>query len=187
VTATIPANTTDQLSRNPEHTESSECGSGRTQGHTTWREARLEVASAGDAPCLKRTTQSGKLSGKRGCRLLITRQAGHRTRPELLVCGGAPRRNRTGDPILTIDARVVHDALRHLASPHNRAGGKALPRVGTWGSVRMRVAQFLANLWHARALGGVGERSRLRLEHRLIHPVLAVWSLRATDGARLLG
>ena len=31
-------------------------------------------------------------------------QAGHRTRPELLVWGGAPRRNRTGDPILTMDA-----------------------------------------------------------------------------------
>ena len=32
------------------------------------------------------------------------RQAGRRTRPGLLVCGGAPRRNRTGDPILTMDA-----------------------------------------------------------------------------------
>jgi hypothetical protein len=31
-------------------------------------------------------------------------QAGHRTRPELLVWCGAPRRNRTGDPILTMDA-----------------------------------------------------------------------------------
>ena len=26
-----------------------------------------------------------------------------RTRPDLLVWGGAPRRNRTGDPILTMD------------------------------------------------------------------------------------
>jgi hypothetical protein len=33
------------------------------------------------------------------------RQAGFWTRPGLLVWGGAPRRNRTGDPILTI--RVV--------------------------------------------------------------------------------
>ena len=30
-------------------------------------------------------------------------QAGCWTRPELLVWGGAPRRNRTGDPILTMD------------------------------------------------------------------------------------
>jgi hypothetical protein len=26
-----------------------------------------------------------------------------------------PRRNRTGDPILTIDARVVHDAVQDPA------------------------------------------------------------------------
>ena len=50
------------------------------------------------------------------------RQAGCWTRPELLVCGGAPRRNRTGDPILTIDAPVVHNALRYLISLYNRAG-----------------------------------------------------------------
>jgi hypothetical protein len=31
------------------------------------------------------------------------RQAGCWTRPGLLVWGGAPRRNRTGDPILTMD------------------------------------------------------------------------------------
>ena len=31
------------------------------------------------------------------------KQAGCWTRPGLLVCGGAPRRNRTGDPILTMD------------------------------------------------------------------------------------
>ena len=30
-------------------------------------------------------------------------EAGCWTRPGLLVCGGAPRRNRTGDPILTMD------------------------------------------------------------------------------------
>jgi hypothetical protein len=40
--------------------------------------------------CSKRTTQSGKLSGRRGCRLLITRQTECCTQPELLVCGGAP-------------------------------------------------------------------------------------------------
>ena len=30
-------------------------------------------------------------------------EAGYWTRPDLLVWGGAPRRNRTGDPILTMD------------------------------------------------------------------------------------
>jgi hypothetical protein len=92
------------------------------EGQTNWRQARLGVASAGDEPCSKRTTQSGKLSGKRGCRLLITRQAGCCTRPELLAWGEAPRRNRTGDPILTIDAPTVHDAMQHLPYPYKRPG-----------------------------------------------------------------
>jgi hypothetical protein len=30
------------------------------------------------------------------------------------LAGGAPRRNRTGDPILTIDARVVHLTAQHF-------------------------------------------------------------------------
>ena len=34
-------------------------------------------------------------------------EAGHWTRPELLVCGGAPRRNRTGDPILTMNLALT--------------------------------------------------------------------------------
>ena len=34
----------------------------------------------------------------------------------------SPRRNRTGDPILTIDAPVVHNAMHHLTSPHIDAG-----------------------------------------------------------------
>jgi hypothetical protein len=42
------------------------------------------------------------------------RQAGRWTRPDLLVWGGAPRRNRTGDPILTIDARGVGLTAQHL-------------------------------------------------------------------------
>jgi hypothetical protein len=37
------------------------------------------------------------------------------------VCG-APRRNRTGDPILTMDARVVHNSMLHLAYQRDRAG-----------------------------------------------------------------
>ena len=40
-------------------------------------------------------------------------EAGRDTRPDLVTWGGAPRRNRTGDPILTIDAPVVHDAMQH--------------------------------------------------------------------------
>jgi len=51
--------------------------------------------------------------------------------------------DRAGDPILTIDAPVVHVAIHHLTCPRNRAGEKALLR----GGVRLRVAQFLANLW----------------------------------------
>jgi hypothetical protein len=39
-----------------------------------------------------------------------------------MTCCGAPRRNRTGDPILTIDARMVRNAVHHLAYPRNRAG-----------------------------------------------------------------
>jgi hypothetical protein len=49
-------------------------------------------------------------------------QAGHRTRPELLVWGGAPRRNRTGDPILTMEPPGT--AVRNAVSP-----GRAQPSV----------------------------------------------------------
>jgi hypothetical protein len=62
---------------------------------------------------------------------LRTRQAGRPTRPELLVWCGAPRRNRTGDPILTIDAPVVHKASQHLTCPHDRAGESRCPEVGS--------------------------------------------------------
>jgi hypothetical protein len=43
---------------------------------------------------------------------------------------GAPRRNRTGDPILTIDARGVHAAMQHLTSPHTHAGGRRFLGLG---------------------------------------------------------
>ena len=59
-------------------------------------------------------------------------EAGYKTRPELLVCGGAPRRNRTGDPILTIDAPVVHTASQDLLSPHNHAGEKRCRGLRCW-------------------------------------------------------
>jgi hypothetical protein len=51
---------------------------------------------------------------------------------------GAPRRNRTADTILTIDAPEVHDAVQHLASPYNRAGERwcrGLGRGAWWGRV----------------------------------------------------
>jgi hypothetical protein len=67
---------------------------------------------------------------------------------------GAPRRNRTGDPILTIDARVVHKPMQHPTSQHNHTGKRRCRGLGSWGGARLRVAQFLANLWH-------GLRSRL--------------------------
>ena len=50
-------------------------------------------------------------------------EAGCETRPELLVWCGAPRRNRTGDPILTIDGRPVRGATRHLAPLYRTASG----------------------------------------------------------------
>jgi hypothetical protein len=42
-------------------------------------------------------------------------EAGYKTRPVLLVWGGAPRRNRTGDPILTMDRRPSAVLTRVLA------------------------------------------------------------------------
>src|SRR5918999_3288611 len=50
------------------------------------------------------------------------RQAGCWTRPDLLVWGGAPRRNRTGDPILTIDGWAARRAGRPFAVLHDTAG-----------------------------------------------------------------
>jgi hypothetical protein len=38
----------------------------------------------------ERTSRTGKLSGKRGCRVFVTRQVRSRTRPDLRCCGGAP-------------------------------------------------------------------------------------------------
>jgi hypothetical protein len=42
-------------------------------------------------------------------------EAGCWTRPELLLCGGAPRRNRTGDHTLTMDRRPSAVLTRVLA------------------------------------------------------------------------
>src|SRR5215211_2364344 len=38
--------------------------------------------------------------------------------------GGAPRRNRTGDPILTIDGRPVRGTTRHLAALYRTTGNR---------------------------------------------------------------
>jgi hypothetical protein len=69
-------------------------------------------------PCIdaKRSNRAGKSLASGGRRRSALQQARGWTRPGLLVWGGAPRRNRTGDPILTIDARVVHDAVPHPSS-----------------------------------------------------------------------
>jgi hypothetical protein len=48
-------------------------------------------------------------------------EAGHRTRPELLVCGGAPRRNRTGDPILTMANGALVLTLSESGEPQEIA------------------------------------------------------------------
>jgi hypothetical protein len=53
------------------------------------------------------------------------RQAGCWTRSELVVCGGAPRRNRTGDPTLTMEPPGT--AVRTAVSPgHTRPSGPKL-------------------------------------------------------------
>jgi hypothetical protein len=73
-----------------------------------------------------------------------------------------PGRNRTGDPILTIDARGVHNAAQHLMCPHDCADqrrGRG-PRIAAWGYVRLCVAQFLAYLWHAIHATGAAQTSR---------------------------
>src|SRR5512132_2240215 len=44
---------------------------------------------------------------------------------------GAPRRNRTGDTSLTIDAPVVRDTLRHSTYPHDCAGQTCGRGLGT--------------------------------------------------------
>ena len=63
------------------------------------------------------------------------KQAGYWTRPELLVWGGAPRRNRTGDPILTMNlaATDVRTAVfAPMGSGLVKRRGRAGPLVGLW-------------------------------------------------------
>ena len=47
--------------------------------------------------------------------------SGYWTRPDLLVCGGAPRRNRTGDPILPWTMRQGFTPPRDTSRGHRTA------------------------------------------------------------------
>src|SRR4029453_10694548 len=60
----------------------------------------------------------------------------------------SPRRNRTGDPILTIDAPGGSRPHAIPVVTTQPPRWKAAPRVGTGGIARRRAAWFLANLWH---------------------------------------
>jgi hypothetical protein len=77
-------------------------------------------------PCIdaKRSNRAGKSLASGGRRRSALQEARGWTRPELLVWLRAPRRNRTGDPILTIDALAVHTASQPLMSLHIRTGEK---------------------------------------------------------------
>jgi hypothetical protein len=59
---------------------------------------------------------------------------------------------------LTIDVRVVHVAAHHLTYPRNRAGERRCAGLGRGGDVRLRVAQFLANLWQGALHGRLCNR-----------------------------
>jgi hypothetical protein len=73
-----------------------------SHGHRSRRKLLKTVTSKR----VRTTTTSDLLANRWRATLLLPpgmKQAGYKTRPELLVCGGAPRRNRIGDPILTMD------------------------------------------------------------------------------------
>jgi hypothetical protein len=75
--------------------------------------------------CARMATQgvSGKSLANGSSGVSEHARAGCWTRPDLLVWCGAPRRNRTGDPILTIDGRPVQGTTRHLAPLYRTTGG----------------------------------------------------------------
>ena len=78
------ASTTDQLSRNPGTLDLASAALDELKARPTGARRVLKWPRQAIHPCSKRTTQSGN----RGWRLLITRQAGCCTRPELLVSAG---------------------------------------------------------------------------------------------------
>jgi hypothetical protein len=73
----------------------------------------------------------------------------------LLCCSALPRGSQLeedlvhpGELIITIDAREVHDAMQHLTYPRNRAVERRFQGLGGGAGMKLRVAEFLANLWH---------------------------------------
>jgi hypothetical protein len=73
------------------------------------------------------TTASDLLANRWQLAVLLPpgmRQAGCWTRPELLVLGGAPRRNRTGDPILTMEPPGTAVRTAVLAGNARPSGSK---------------------------------------------------------------
>jgi hypothetical protein len=121
---------------------SSDFGRGRTQGSDELAPGTPEQALEGEAPDSESTSRTGKSLANGGWRLSVTRQAGCQTRPELLVCGGAPAGIELGPHPYH---RCSGGSRRH-AAPHvstQSRGGRCLPGVGSWGDVRLRIAQFL--------------------------------------------
>jgi hypothetical protein len=100
------------------------------------------------------TTASDLLANRWQLAILLPpgmRQAGCWTRPRLLVWGGAPRRNRTGDPILTMEPPGT--AVRTAVPPgHARPSGPKLSVL-----LRRRYALTSAMCWSSgRRRSGAG-------------------------------
>ena len=97
-------------------------------------------------------------------------QAGCWTRPGLLVCGGAPRRNRTGDPILTIDGRPVRGTTRHFAPLFRTTSGWPYRRQRN-GVLRGGMRRGCWQITGTQPVGAGGQR--ITRQQRIVHGVLA--------------
>jgi hypothetical protein len=119
--ASPPPRERDRPSRNPGPAASSNCGRGPTRGldqlapGTSW-------SGLGRRYTLLKTYNSVWQTLWQTRLLALDHATGQVLYLSCGVHGGAPRRNRTGDPILTIDAREVHNASQHLTYPYNRPG-----------------------------------------------------------------
>jgi hypothetical protein len=109
--------------------------SGFDWSYTTFRRYPMLHADNGDMPERGHVTTIGDLLANRWQTAVRVaprmRQARCDTRPELLVWCGAPRRNRTGDPILTMDRRpsaVLSVVLAAHATPYVPQLWAQLPR-----------------------------------------------------------
>jgi hypothetical protein len=101
------------------------------------------------------------------------RQAGQRTRPELLVWCGAPRRNRTGDPILTMEPPGT--AVRTAVSPgHARPSGPKL-------SVLFRHSYALSSSL-VLIVAGASHHPRSEIPNSVDRPRLIIARVHATLG-----